>query len=446
MTAQVMRNLATFRRVPPRLVLGGAAASALLLVGMWALGQPLYIIALFALLPWLPIILFESLWKVEHYNWIAIFAVLAFLQVAHLGEHVIQVTQIGLASGTKVCPPPVDTPENAARAVAAGLRSPDVPATNFSASLVVMPSTDGIELMDPFGNYIVGPVGCGVFGQLDIEIVHLIWGEIIGWLMTLLLLLKFPRSRWLWFALIWVVIHATEHLFISYTYFIDREAVFSGTQQIWATLAEGNIVTAYPLGKEPALVPFYDVAGKFGIAARYGLLGSLFPQINLYLPERHYLHFFYNTLVTIPTVIGFVMVAREMYDKYLALALPRLSKKQLIAATPALVPQTFRAGETIIRQGDMADTFYVLTRGIVEVIDEHAVTARQLARLERGQFFGEMAFLQGGPRTATVRAVTDVEVMKLDYAAFADLMAESEVSRRDIEAMAARRALALATS
>ncbi|MBZ0297992.1 MAG: cyclic nucleotide-binding domain-containing protein [Anaerolineae bacterium] len=441
--ARVARNFASFRRVPTRIVIGTAIASVLLMIGMHIMGQPLYMVALFGLLPWFPVLMFESLWKVEHYTWIAIFAVFTVLQVGHLGEHIMQVSQLVLTTGTLACPPPVDSTENASRAMAAGLRSPQSAATYYSSSLVIKPDADGNELMSPRGDMVTGPAACGVFGQLDIEIVHLVW-EVAGWLVTLVILLHYPRNKWLWFAAFWLILHTVEHLFISYTFFLDHETAFRGMTQVWGTLADGNIVTAFPLGREVSLVRFYNVAGINGIFARGGLLGTFLPGLNPYLPARPFLHFYYNTLVTVPTVIGFVMVMRETYDKYLAMALPRLSKRQLIETTPLLVPQKFRAGKVIVEQGAVADAFFVISKGEVDVFEGTGETQRKLNRLGAGDFFGEMAYMEGGRRTATVCAATDVEVMRMDYNTFAHLLQQSEMSRQDIEAMVAQRAAALA--
>jgi hypothetical protein len=93
------------KRVPLQIIAITALASFVLLMGGVLQGQPLYVIAFFTLLPWLPVYFFESIWKIEHYSWIAIFGIIVVLQLGHLGEHVAQVTQLGWLDGTLACPP-----------------------------------------------------------------------------------------------------------------------------------------------------------------------------------------------------------------------------------------------------------------------------------------------------------------------------------------------------
>jgi CRP-like cAMP-binding protein len=313
-----------------------------------------------------------------------------------------------------------------------GLRDAGSAATNLSSSNIIMPNAQGLPALNPFGQQIFGPPACGVFGQLDIEVVHLVF-EIFGWMMTGLLLLQFPRSIWLWIAMSFLIIHTVEHVFISYTYFFDTEPVYAGMKQLWATVADGSIVTAHPAGKEPGLVSFYDVAGKFGIVAQNGLLGTFFPGLNASLPARPFLHFYYNMLVVVPTTIAYIMVARQAYDKYLAQALPMLTTDELVRVTNQLETARYNAGDTIIKQGEIADDFYILAKGSVDIIEESATGERVVATLSSGQYFGEIGLRKSAPRTATVRANSFVEVLKLDHKEFADLVSRSELSREDID-------------
>ncbi len=425
-------NLAAFQRVPQHIVIGTASASAVAVISLTLMGQPLYIIALFALLPWIPTMMFESLWKVEHYSWIAIFTVFMLLQIGHLGEHIAQVGTLSFMDGTPACPPPIDNDANAARAVELGLRDASSAPTSFSTSTIVMPNGEGLPALNIAGQQISGPAACGVFGQLDIEIVHLVF-EVFGWVVTGLLLVQFPRSFWLWLAMTFLIVHTVEHVFISYTYFFDTEPVYAGMKQLWATVANGNIVTAIPAGKEPGLVSFYDVAGKFGIVAKNGLLGTYFPGLNASLPARPYLHFFYNLMVVGPTAIAYFMVARRAYDKYLAQALPMLTEDELIRVSTQLETARYNAGDSIIKQGEIADDFYILAKGTVEVIEETATGEKVIATLNSGQYFGEIGLRKSGPRTATIRATSFVEVLKLDQTEFADLVAGSKLSREEID-------------
>ncbi len=71
---------------------------------------------------------------------------------------------------------------------------------------------------------------------------------------------------------------------------------------------------------------------------------------------------------------------------------------------------TCRAGEALIRQGDMGNEMFILLSGAVEVRagDEKG---RPVARFDRGDTFGEVAFLSEVERTATVVALSDIQVL-----------------------------------
>lgn len=81
----------------------------------------------------------------------------------------------------------------------------------------------------------------------------------------------------------------------------------------------------------------------------------------------------------------------------------------------------FAPSETVIREGDASHSLFVLAAG-------RAVVSRrgtEVGRLDPGQVFGEMAFLTGSPRSATVRAEGVLKVVEVDSAALADLLRQS---------------------
>ena len=76
----------------------------------------------------------------------------------------------------------------------------------------------------------------------------------------------------------------------------------------------------------------------------------------------------------------------------------------------------FSAGEIIVREGDAGSSMFVVVRGEASVT--LAGTDGEVARLRDGAYFGEMSLLTGEPRTATVAAVTDCDLLEIDAAAF----------------------------
>ena len=90
------------------------------------------------------------------------------------------------------------------------------------------------------------------------------------------------------------------------------------------------------------------------------------------------------------------------------------------AATPARL----RADEWLFRQGDEGDAFYVVRSGRVEVVVEHATAPVVINVLRSGAALGELSLLTGARRAASVRAVRDTELLRLDAARFTELMGE----------------------
>lgn len=72
--------------------------------------------------------------------------------------------------------------------------------------------------------------------------------------------------------------------------------------------------------------------------------------------------------------------------------------------------EVYFKGKTIIQQGDEAYRAFYIEKGRVEVIGEENGMMVKIAELGPGDIFGEMALIERGPRTATVRAMDDVTV------------------------------------
>jgi MFS family permease len=76
----------------------------------------------------------------------------------------------------------------------------------------------------------------------------------------------------------------------------------------------------------------------------------------------------------------------------------------------SLVPVRVEAGREVFREGELGDRFYIVADGNVEIVQDGEVV-----NLEGpGEFFGEISLLRDVPRTATVRARTEVELRALE--------------------------------
>jgi CRP-like cAMP-binding protein len=76
--------------------------------------------------------------------------------------------------------------------------------------------------------------------------------------------------------------------------------------------------------------------------------------------------------------------------------------------------RSFRAGEEIFRQGEPAREFFVVETGTVEI----RVGGKTLDTVSESGIFGEMALIDGRPRSATAVAATDVRVVPIDEQRF----------------------------
>ncbi len=93
-------------------------------------------------------------------------------------------------------------------------------------------------------------------------------------------------------------------------------------------------------------------------------------------------------------------------------AVPMLSPLPLPAIehlARGLQPVSVRAGSEVVSQGDIGDRFYVIESGVAEVIGD----GRLVATLGPGEAFGEIALLRRVPRTATVRAASELRLQAL---------------------------------
>jgi hypothetical protein len=88
------------------------------------------------------------------------------------------------------------------------------------------------------------------------------------------------------------------------------------------------------------------------------------------------------------------------------------------------------AGENVVEKGAEGDSLYVIVRGKTGVVDN----GRVLNELGERAVFGELSLLDSAPRTATVRALEDTTVLRLDQAPFYDLMSDyTEVAMGTIQ-------------
>jgi CRP/FNR family transcriptional regulator, cyclic AMP receptor protein len=100
-----------------------------------------------------------------------------------------------------------------------------------------------------------------------------------------------------------------------------------------------------------------------------------------------------------------------------------LPQKQLKRICDAGKEMSFRAGAEVVIEGEGAGRFFLILDGTAEVI-AHGV---HRAELGPGDAVGELALLDGGPRSATVKAISDLRTFSLASWNFRTFLGEPEV-------------------
>ncbi|MEM7504073.1 MAG: cyclic nucleotide-binding domain-containing protein [Pseudomonadota bacterium] len=110
--------------------------------------------------------------------------------------------------------------------------------------------------------------------------------------------------------------------------------------------------------------------------------------------------------------------------------LPVTNIQQIMAQMESV---TLNRGDVIVRQGELGDYFYFLSRGRARVIRQarEGEPPVMLAELSPGVSFGEEALVAGLPRNATVSMLTEGRVMRLAKATFEELILEPTLNRLD---------------
>lgn len=94
------------------------------------------------------------------------------------------------------------------------------------------------------------------------------------------------------------------------------------------------------------------------------------------------------------------------------------------ALTRYMEPRRFSPGETVLVGGEPDRSLYLLKEGSLEAIVTHKSGSKRTGVMEAGAIFGEVAFFDGGARSATVRGTTPGELLRLSFNSFETLAAD----------------------
>jgi MFS family permease len=168
------------------------------------------------------------------------------------------------------------------------------------------------------------------------------------------------------------------------------------------------------LGVGAGAVAAAGLASATGLRAAIAIVGAIGPTVVLicWLPLRR---------------LDATMVARDedvdllrQVDVFDPLPLPAIEQ-----LATGLRPRHVSAGEVLYQQGDVADGCLVIEHGSAEVLGD----GRPIASVGRGELVGEIALLRQVPRTATVRAVTEMDLRLLDADRFVYVVTGWESTR-----------------
>lgn len=116
-----------------------------------------------------------------------------------------------------------------------------------------------------------------------------------------------------------------------------------------------------------------------------------------------------------------------------------LDEKGQLRLMAAAKAEQHAPGGVAVKQGEPGDAFFIVTAGKLDVSVEEDGKARTIASLERGAFFGEIAALLGEPRSATVKAVTAVELLRFEMPAVKGIIDDNPAVRQVLVRLALKR-------
>ena len=111
-----------------------------------------------------------------------------------------------------------------------------------------------------------------------------------------------------------------------------------------------------------------------------------------------------------------------------------LTKSSLLQVARQTHEVTYRAGATIVEEGEPGDVLFIITQGTVQVRRQDTVVAEMTV----DDFFGEISLIDGEPRSATVVAIDDVVLLTLSASNFRSLLSSPYVARAALKSLASR--------
>jgi len=122
-----------------------------------------------------------------------------------------------------------------------------------------------------------------------------------------------------------------------------------------------------------------------------------------------------------------------------------LPAEQIEQILPRICELQLKAGDILFRAGDVGDALYIVAHGKVEVLTEPATEGKiatgPIAVLGEGHAFGEMSLLSGDPRTATIRAAENSDLLRIGKQDFEELIAADDELADAVKRISHQRAI-----
>jgi CRP-like cAMP-binding protein len=116
-----------------------------------------------------------------------------------------------------------------------------------------------------------------------------------------------------------------------------------------------------------------------------------------------------------------------------------LDRVALARLAAYMTPLTFAAGEVLCAEGDVADALFIVVRGRFGVHVDRGGEETRVNTVGPGHYVGELALLADETRSATIRAETESEVLRLERAPFLELLDRDPAAAKAVATTLARR-------
>jgi len=204
-----------------------------------------------------------------------------------------------------------------------------------------------------------------------------------------------------------------------------RPAAVSGGQQQGAAIARA-------LANDPPIIVADEPTGNLDSRAAeavFDIFEELAAQGKTIIMVTH------DNALAQRTSRTLLLADGEVINDTIAAMLPWLTHRQMLEATHRSRAVCVDQGETIVHRGQTNDYFYMITKGVIDVVlEDPGGFEFVLARLGPGQHFGEIEILRNVSTLATIRASRSgpAELVALDRETFADLTVRVRAMREQM--------------